>query len=61
MVSERVAVGIAYALAATILVVGGAILRTPILNWICGPAIVIATVSLLPPMLSKEAREKTKQ
>jgi hypothetical protein len=53
MFSERVAEGIAYALAATILVVGGAILRTPILNWICGPAIVIATVSLLPPLLTR--------
>lgn len=35
-----------YALAAVVLVVGGAIFRTPILNWISGPAIVIGSVAL---------------
>ena len=44
---------IGYALAVVILVVGGAIVRTPILNWICGPAIVIVTVSLVGGWLSK--------
>lgn len=37
---------IGYAIAAVILIIGGAILRTPILNWICGPAIVILCVVL---------------
>ena len=35
-----------YVLAVFALVVGGAILRTPILNWISGPAIVIGSVAL---------------
>jgi hypothetical protein len=33
-----------YALAIFILVVGGAIVRTPILNWVAGPVIVVACV-----------------
>lgn len=33
-----------YALAILILVVGGAIVRTPILNWVAGPVIVVACV-----------------
>ncbi len=36
-----------YAVAVVILVVGGAIVRTPVLNWICGPAIVIVSVSMI--------------
>jgi hypothetical protein len=36
--SEQRAERVAYAVAVVILVVGGALLRTPILNWICGPA-----------------------
>ncbi|MGI8664222.1 MAG: hypothetical protein ACR2LQ_13595 [Acidimicrobiales bacterium] len=35
-----------YALAILILVVGGAIVRTPILNWVAGPVIVVACVML---------------
>lgn len=34
-----------YAIAVVILVIGGALLRTPILNWIAGPAIVIGSVA----------------
>ena len=49
--TEKQAERIAYAVAAVILVVGGALLRTVILNWICGPAIVIATVAWLPRVL----------
>ena len=45
----------AYALAALILIVGGAMVRTPILNWICGPAIVIASVAFLGPVLDRRA------
>ena len=33
-----------YAAAVLILVVGGAIVRTPILNWVAGPVIVVACV-----------------
>lgn len=44
---------IGYVIAALILIVGGAYLRTPILNWICGPAIVIVTVSLVGAWLDK--------
>lgn len=40
---------LAYGVAAIILIVGGALVRTPILNWICGPGIVVACVSLLGP------------
>jgi len=41
-----------------ILVVGGAIFRTPILNWINGPAIVIACVTLLTPFLIRRGKKK---
>lgn len=34
-----------YVLATAVLVVGGMFLLGPILNWICGPAIVVACVS----------------
>jgi hypothetical protein len=35
---------IGYAVAVVILVVGGAFVKTAILNWISGPAIVVASV-----------------
>lgn len=54
--SERKAEMISYGVACVILVVGGAIFRTPILNWINGPAIVIACVALLTPALVKLGR-----
>jgi hypothetical protein len=57
-VNERKAELISYGVACVILVVGGAIFRTPILNWINGPAIVIATVCLLTPFLIKRGRGK---
>jgi hypothetical protein len=53
-VSEQTAERIAYGVAIVILVVGGALLRTPILNWISGPAIVIACVALIPPLLTRD-------
>lgn len=37
---------IGYATAALVLVVGGAFVRTAILNWIVGPAIVVACVAV---------------
>jgi hypothetical protein len=47
---------IAYLVAAVILIVGGATLRTPILNWICGPAIVVACVAYIPPLLARRSK-----
>jgi len=35
-----------YTVAVIVLIVGGALLRSVILNWICGPAIVIGCVAL---------------
>ena len=35
-----------YVVAAVGLLVFGTLLRTPILNWICGPAFVVAVVTL---------------
>lgn len=57
-VKERTAEVVSYVVACVILVVGGAIVRTPILNWINGPGIVIATVSLLTPALVRRSRRK---
>jgi hypothetical protein len=57
-VNERKAEMISYAVACLILVVGGAVVRTPILNWINGPAIVIATVTLLTPALVRRAKRR---
>lgn len=37
---------IGYLVAGVILVVGGAFLRTIVLNWITGPAIVVGSVAL---------------
>lgn len=52
---------VAYATAVVILVVGGAIFRTPILNWISGPAIVIAVVSLLGGWLERRSKDTREQ
>jgi hypothetical protein len=57
-VNERKAEMVSYAVACVILVIGGAIFRTPILNWINGPAIVIATVALLTPRLAKKDKNE---
>jgi protein-S-isoprenylcysteine O-methyltransferase Ste14 len=54
---ETRADAVAYAVAVVILVVGGAVFRTPILNWLSGPAIVVAVVALLGGFLARrEAR-----
>ena len=37
---------VGYVLAAIVLVVGGALVRTPILNWVAGPVIVVGCVML---------------
>ena len=44
---------IGYAIAVVILVIGGAFFRTVILNWISGPAIVVASVVLSTRYLSR--------
>jgi len=51
--SEGAAEAVAYVVAVVVLVVGGALVRTPILNWISGPAIVIASVAIIPPLLTR--------
>ena len=36
-----------YAVGIVVLVVGGFFLRTPVLNWICGPALVVLSVVIV--------------
>ena len=43
----------AYVFAIVTLIVFGALIRTPILNFVCGPAWVIACVALLTPQFEK--------
>jgi hypothetical protein len=43
----------AYAFAIVTLIGIGAVIRTPILNFLCGPAWVIACVTLLTPQFEK--------
>lgn len=49
----------AYVVAVVVLVGGGMLLRTPILNWICGPAIVITCVAFLGPLFARRANKET--
>jgi len=51
--NERTAEVVAYGVAAFILIVGGALLRTMILNWFVGPMIVVVTVAFLTPRLQR--------
>ena len=44
---------LAYAFAVVTLIGFGVVVRTPILNFICGPAWVIACVTLLTPQFEK--------
>jgi hypothetical protein len=46
-------------LACAILLVGGSTLRTPILNWICGPAIVVASVVLVGRITDRRAARRS--
>jgi hypothetical protein len=50
---EGVGDAVAYGVAAVALIVLGALLRTPILNFLCGPAFVIAVVTLLAPRIGR--------
>lgn len=43
----------AYAFAVVTLIAIGSVIRTPILNFLCGPAWVIACVTLLTPRFEK--------
>lgn len=52
---------LAYLVAVVILVGGGMLVRTPILNWISGPAIVVVAVAVLTPRLSRSARPKARR
>ena len=51
--SSRKAEVLAYVFAIVTLIGFGVIVRTPILNFVCGPAWVIACVTLLTPQFEK--------
>jgi hypothetical protein len=51
--NERTAEVVAYAVAGFILIVGGVLMRTFVLNWFIGPLIVVLTVTLLTPLLQR--------
>jgi hypothetical protein len=57
-VSEPAVAVIPYAVAIAILVIGGAIVRTAILNWISGPLIVVACTQIIPPLLRRQGASK---
>jgi hypothetical protein len=46
----------AYVVAIAVLVVGGALLRTVILNWFVGPMTVVLAVAFLTPLLERRRR-----
>jgi hypothetical protein len=50
-VKRATAERLGYIVAVLILVVGGALVRTPILNWISGPAIVVLCAAGIPILL----------
>jgi hypothetical protein len=52
-VTERSAEITAYVVAFLVLVIGGIFMRTVILNFFVGPLIVVLTVGLLTPALSR--------
>jgi uncharacterized membrane protein len=51
--NERTAELVAYAVAGFVLIAGGVLLRTAVLNWFVGPMIVVVTVTLLTPLLQR--------
>jgi hypothetical protein len=51
--NERTAEVVAYAVAGFILIVGGVLARTYVLNWFIGPLIVVVTVTVLTPLLQR--------
>ncbi|HMK12695.1 MAG TPA: hypothetical protein VK461_13980 [Acidimicrobiales bacterium] len=56
--TEGHAEAVAYGVAVLILIVGGALVRTALLNWICGPGVVIACVGLIPPLLTARGDDR---
>ena len=53
---QPIAEALPYGVAAIILVVFGAVLRTAVLNWFVGPAIVVVSVAVLHPILTRRQR-----
>jgi hypothetical protein len=51
--SEHTAEMVAYAVAFTVLVVAGMLLRTIVLNFFVGPLIVVASIAVVTPLLSR--------
>jgi hypothetical protein len=51
--SEHTAEMVAYVVAFTILVVAGMLMRTVILNFFVGPLIVVGSVAVITPLLSR--------
>ena len=51
--SEHTAEMVSYAVAFTVLVVGGMLLRTMVLNFFVGPMIVVASVAIVTPLLTR--------
>ena len=51
--SEHTAEMIGYVVAFTVLVVAGMFLRTMVLNFFVGPLIVVASVAVVTPLLSR--------
>ena len=51
--SEHTAEMVGYAVAFTVLVVAGMLLRTIVLNFFVGPLIVVASFAVLTPLLSR--------
>lgn len=51
--SEHTAEMVAYAVAFSVLVVAGMLLRTIVLNFFVGPLIVVASVAVVTPLLSR--------
>ena len=54
--TERTIAVVPYVVAIVILVIGGALVRTAILNWISGPVIVVACAQIIPPLLRRRSK-----
>ena len=54
--SEHTAEMVAYVVGFSILVVAGMLLRTLVLNFLVGPLIVVASVAVVTPLLSRRRR-----
>lgn len=54
--TEHGAEMVAYAVAFTVLVVAGMFLRTMVLNYLVGPLVVVMSVAVVVPLLSRRRR-----